>query len=115
MSLVPGTAPGETPEAPREHSLQFRRSCAAPNDWAAYRVHAPMPRTGHRDVSGRRTLVHREYLRGSQAGGDLDKYEAHSTSVMCQYQPVVLWASSLLTATLSAAPPIKKVRGQGAA
>ena len=58
------------PPAPRVHSLLFRRSCKDPDGLDRLPgLRPPRHGTGDRGAGGRHALVHRERLRGRQAGG----------------------------------------------
>ena len=102
------------PEAPREHSLLFRRSCTDPDDWTAYRVHAPRNtdlETVVR-VAGARWCIERAFEDAKQEAG-LDEYEVRSATGWYRHVTLALWALALLAAIRAttlpdAAPPVKK-------
>ena len=97
--LVSGPVADEAPQAPREHSLLFRRSCTDPDDWTAYRVHAP--RDTDLDtvvqVAGARWCIERAFEDAKQEAG-LDEYEVRSATGWYRHVTLALWALALLAA-----------------
>ncbi len=109
-----GDAAPDGPEAPRARSLLFRRSCTDPDDWTAYRVHAP--RDTDLDtvvrVAGARWCIERAFEDAKQEAG-LDEYEVRSATGWYRHVTLALWALALLAAIRAttlpeAAPPVKK-------
>ena len=103
-----------SPQAPRAHSLLFRRSCTDPDDGTAYRVHAPRD-TGLETVvrvAGARWCIERAFEDAKQEAG-LDEYEVRSATGWYRHVTLALWALALLAAIRAttlpdAAPPVKK-------
>ena len=77
-ALVPGTAADEAPQDPQTRSLLFRRSCTDPDDWTAYRVHAPATPIGTPWCGWlARGCIERAFEDAKQETG-LDEYEVRS-------------------------------------
>ena len=91
------------PPAPRVRSLLFRRSCTDPDDWTAYRVHAP--RDTALDtvvrVAGTRGCIESGFEAAKQEVG-LDEYEVRSATGWYRHMTLALWALALLAVVRAA-------------